>query len=409
MAITQYDTALASIWDSYDEPDQMTILDVPSVDQLRRIVVMHREIFHALIRWDDQGPERLTLSVLQGARVCLGAPGSGTQLLAKALLKRHGVVPEKAVLLSVPDMVARIHNGELDAGFFMSAIPSEALKTVVNDTHNRFLSTDPRSVARLLGPQLKAARIEPGTYGAQRPEEYIDTVSTQAVLVARQGLSVDLVETLTGAIFEMQDFIGIPGDMSEDLSSLELHPGALAYYQEAGIYPSPVPITLLDLLDFGARTLAILVILVGGYQGVLKLRRDVTSSDIGRRVLAISVEPDEPESVRKLLEIRDAEIRDRAQLHWWRNGELDRSRWRDLHNLIDDRIKIAKENLTAALAEDLRIVGHESNLTIRRERFRALQDRAWRYFQSGELDTSHQAMLMEVIQVGLSEQTEGTE
>ncbi len=283
------------------------------------------------------------------------------------------------------------------------------LRTVVDDSHNRLLSTDPRSIASLLGPALKAARIAPGTYGAQRSEEYIDTVSTQAVLVARQGLSVDLVETITRAIFEMQDFIGIPWDMSEDLSSLELHPGALAHYQEAGIYPSPDKITLANLLDMSWRTLAILVILVGGYQGVLKLRRDVTSSDIGRKVLAISVEPDEPESVRKLLEIRDAEIRDRAQLHWWRNGELDRSRWRDLHNLIDDRIKIAKENLTAALAEDLRIVGHESNLTIRREHFRALQERAWQYFQSGELDTSHQAMLMEVIQVGLSEQTEGTE
>ncbi|MCH7869610.1 MAG: hypothetical protein IH881_18095 [Myxococcales bacterium] len=46
---------------------------------------------------------------------------------------------------------------------------------------------------------------------------------------------------------------------------------------------------------------------------------------------------------------------------------------------------------------------------VRRERFRALKERAWQYFQSGELDTSHQAMLMEVIQVGLSEQTEGTE
>ena len=76
---------------------------------------------------------------------------------------------------------------------------------------------------------------------------------------------------------------------------------------------------------------------------------------------------------------------------------------------IDDRIKIAKENLTAALAEDLRNVAEEPNLDIRRERFRPLQDRVWQYFQRGELDTAHQAMLLEVIQLGLDEQTMQTE
>ena len=199
--------------------------------------------------------------------------------------------------------------------------------------------------------------------------------------------------------------------MSQNLNSLELHPGALAYYKDAGIYPRPDKITLANLLDMSWRTLAILVILVGGYQGVLKLRRDATSNEIGRRILAISVEPDESESVRKLLEIRDVEIRDRVRFRWWRTGELDRSRWRDLHDLIDDRIKIAKENLTAALAQDLRTIAQESNSdpTLRRERLRPLQERAWQYFQSGELDASHQAMLMEVIQEGISQQTEGTE
>ncbi len=417
VAITQYDTALASIFgDPYGEPELIKELNIPSVDRLRRIVVLHEEMLHALIRWDrgiDEGPERLTLSVLHDARVCLGAPGSGTQVLAKVLLRRHGVVPKEEVLLSVPDMVARIHNGELDAGFFMSAVPSEALRTVVNDSRNRLLSTDPQSVAGLLGPAVRSTRIPPGTYVVQLPGEHIDTVSTWAVLVARQDLSLELVKTITSAIFETQDFLRIPGGesaMSQDLNSLELHPGALAYYQDADIYPSPDTITLADLLDMSWRALAILVILVGGYQGILKLRRDRTSNEIARRILAISVDAGEPDSVNKLLEIRTREIRERVRWRWWRLGELDKSRWRYLHDLINHRIDGARDNLTRAIAEELRAVEQETVLgdAARLDSLGSLQERVWRCFEKGELDASQHGMLTGAIRDSMRQITEAT-
>ena len=143
--------------------------------------------------------------------------------------------------------------------------------------------------------------------------------------------------------------------------------------------------------------------LVAGYQGILKLRRDRTSNEIGRRVFSISLESDEPNSVHNLLEIRDGEIRERVQRRWWRRGELDKSRWRYLHDLINDRIRLAKENLTAALAEDLRELAHEagSDDAERRQRLQSLEERVWAYFQKGELDASHQSLLMEVIQRNL--------
>ena len=112
------------------------------------------------------------------------------------------------------------------------------------------------------------------------------------------------------------------------------------------------------------------------------------------------MEASTPDSVHYLLEIRDSEIRERVQRRWWRTGELDKGRWRYLHDLINDRIKEAKENLTAALAEDLRKLASETGLdsSVGHARLRSLEGRVWGYFQKGELDTSHQALLLEVMQ-----------
>jgi hypothetical protein len=247
-------------------------------------------------------------------------------------------------------MVARINSGELDAGFFVSHLPSEVLKTVANDDRNILLSVDPRSAAGLLSAALSLTRIPEETYGAQRPgEPPIDTLSTRAVLVAKENLSANLVERITKALFSAQDFLGIEGGedtMAMELRSLALHPGARAYY-EGRFIPYPGGVTWSEIVGFMWRALAILVILAGGYQGILKLRRDRISNGLGREILAVPIDRGE-ESVRKLIEIRDGELLRRVRLRWWKGDELDRSRWRNLHDLINDRIKEAKENAAFA-------------------------------------------------------------
>ncbi|MEE8250174.1 MAG: TAXI family TRAP transporter solute-binding subunit [Gemmatimonadales bacterium] len=406
MAILQYDVALASLWSSdiYDSPRLGNT--IPQVTGLRRIAALHEESIHVLMRRDRIPPEMVehpTLAALQNALVCLGPPKSGTQVMAQALLDHHGVVPKTELFLSVPDMEARLHSGAIDAGFFFGHVPSEALNSLVNNDQFRLLSIDPGAVAGHLTSALTISTIEPGTYRAQREgEPAVDTVSTWAVLVTREDLPFN-VRQITEALFEGTAFLDIDGGveiMARDLPSLPLHPAVAEYFRDEGIFP-PEPV--FDWLTATWRSLAILVMLVAGYQGILKLRRDRTSNEIGRRVFAISLESDEPNSVHNLLEIRDGEIRERVQQRWWRRGELDKSRWRYLHDLINDRIRLAKENLTAALAEDLRELAHEagSDVAGRHQRLQSLEERVWTYFQKGELDASHQALLMEVIQRNL--------
>ena len=428
LAIMQYDTALASMWSSivYGREVADTLpLAIPTVEGLRRIAALHEESLHVLIRGEAlpknlpnvsqpaDRPERYTLDALNNRRVCLGPENSGTQVIAKMLLMKHQITPMEEVYLSVPDMVARIGSGEIDAGFFVSHIPGEALKTIVHDDRNRLLSIDLRKISSLLGPALRASTISKRTYGAQREDEPpINTVTTRAVLVTHKDFSDDVARTITAAIFDGADFLGIEGGaktMAKEMKSLPLHEGAKISYEKRGYAPRDWwKLRWEEVVGVAWRILAILVILIGGYQGLLRIRRDRTSNEIGRRVLAISLDPDEPNSVRQLLEIRDGEIRDRVLRRWWHAGELDKTRWRFLHELINDRIKAAKEHLTAALADSLRKVAQEtcSNSTERREHLRSLEGRVWQYFQKGELDASHQAMLLEVLKEGLLEKAE---
>jgi hypothetical protein len=412
LAIMQYDVALASLWspDLYDSPRLRDA--IPHVNGLRRIAALHEEKVHILMRRDRIPPEmreRPTLAALQNALVCLGPTKSGTQIIAQALLYHHGIVPKAELFLSVPDMVARLHSGEIDAGFFFSHVPTEALKTIAHNDQFQLLSIDPGSVAGQLASALTVSHIEPGTYRAQREgERAIDTVSTWAVLVTREDLPFN-VGKITEALFEGTAFLGIDGGveiMARDLASLPLHPDAERYYQQAGY----LPFRRVDWLAVIWRSLASLVILVGGYQGALRIRRDRTSNEIVRRVLGISLDADTPDSVSKLVEIRTGEIRKRVRWRWWRLGELDKSRWRYLHDLINDRIKGARENLARAIAEEFREVEQETGLddTARLDILRSLQERIWRCFEKGELDASQHGMLLGAIQEGMRQITEPT-
>jgi TRAP transporter TAXI family solute receptor len=213
LAIVQYDVALASLWSPklYHTAQLGDSFRIPRIKGLRRIATLHEEKLHALIRRDrihKTTRGRPTLRVLNGTRVCVGPEHSGTQVLARALLRHHGIATTESMFLSVPDMVARIHSGEIDAGFFMSHVPSEALKTVAHDGRMRLLSIDPRHVLSIdprhvvgmLGPAVRVSTIEPGVYGAQLEDEPpVDTISTWAVLATLDDLPFD-VEEITRAV-----------------------------------------------------------------------------------------------------------------------------------------------------------------------------------------------------------------
>ena len=76
---------------------------------------------------------------------------------------------------------------------------------------------------------------------------------------------------------------------------------------------------------------------------------------------------------------------------WWRWGELDKGRWRYLHDLIEDRIRESQENVARAIVANIRdLVRHPD-----KERAAAIEDRIWHDLEHGEIRDSHRKMLLE--------------
>ena len=409
IAIMQYDTALA-VHLGRSRPVFKTAIEIKDkngkpikVRGLRRILAFHEEKVHILIRkskLSDRANVHPTVEVLRGRRVCLGPEKSGTRILTQAILMHHDVPLDSVeeVFLSVPEMVHQLHGGDIEAGVFVGGVPSQALQTVLADDQFRLLSIDRRKMAKMLGPALRVSRILPGTYGCQpEGDPAVETIATRSVLVTRENLPQFDVGKITRVLFEGAAFLGIDEKtMGEPLPSLPLHPAAEGYYREAGHLPAPPP--PFDWLTATWKSLASLVILIGGYQGILKLRRGRVHNEVARRIFEISVSASELHSVQLLVTIR-SEIDGRVKRRWWTPDELDRSRWQALVNLIESRKKEAQENLTRALLREMRAHRAQGDLDAaqRRELYAALEERSWQHLENGELDEPQHSLLLKVI------------
>ncbi|UCF81502.1 MAG: TAXI family TRAP transporter solute-binding subunit [Acidobacteriota bacterium] len=433
IAIMQYDAALAS---RFGKPRFVYNLDldelsVPTVSNIQRLAVLHDAKVQMFIRREklalleeslNQGlpPSKRTAITTLGEvatalgklppgepklRVCLGPVNSATQMVARVVLKHHGVHSDSItpLFLSVPNMVARLHSEEIDVGFFVSYVPCLAIRTILNDDSIKLLSMAPKEQALMSGTVFTMSTIEPGTYACQREDEpAIQTLSIHEVLATTEDLPFD-VKAITRAIFEGEAFLNIAGGadaLALDLASLPLHPDAKEYYQEAGHLPATfVWHQPFEWIHATWRLLATLVIVVAGCAGVIKLKRNRTATEIGRKILAISPGVTESDSVEKLLVIRD-EIQERVRRRWWHLGELDNSHWRYLHGLIDDRVNEAKKILTRALVSEIRRYGKDGAMdgAVRQARHDSLMQRIWAFFESGELEAAQHDLLLKMLQ-----------
>lgn len=271
LAIIQYDVVLASL----GNPERIYGVPLPEdikisrIKDLRRITRFHLETVHIMVRRDKLTPEQESqppLKALKSLRVCLGPKYSGTRLLARAILAHHDIDPKSRILLPVPDMVDRIHGGEIDAGFFVSYVPSIAVKTLLDNAEIKLLSSDPKRIARMIGSAINMTEIPQYEYACQlEGETAVKTIETKAVLVARENMPQ--VEKITKAIFEGEAFLDIEGGvetMKEDLPSIHLHPDAKKYYLKKGFLPSKIPINWFRQSWY---TLACFMIIAGALRG----------------------------------------------------------------------------------------------------------------------------------------------
>ncbi len=185
-----------------------------------------------------------TLADLKGKRISVGAPGSGTELNARAIMKAAGLSYDdfsKVEYLSFSESVELIKNRQLDITLQSAGLGVAALRDLAASVPIVVIPI-PADVVRNVGrPVYQPAMIPAGTYDGQL--EAVETASIRSVLVTHDTVPEDVIYRMTKAIFEHLDELAAAHAAAKGITlenavrnlSVPLHPGAAAYYREAGL------------------------------------------------------------------------------------------------------------------------------------------------------------------------------
>ncbi len=393
MAIMQSDVAIAmglgsravyrdddiEFEDESGNPLRMDVHRIATLWDEKVYVVAREEILR------DDANTLDALKSIEDLKVCMGAKNSGTQLLAQAVFTAHGVTVKEQLFLPPDVMAAQLRSGRIDAAVVVSGQPSDILRELLNDPDFRLLELDWDKTKKLTqSATFRETRIDHGG-------ESIKTISTRAVLVTTDDLPD--VKKITRAIHAGYAILGVAETLATAVPSLPLHPDAEAVYRELLLLPDhPRP----HWLEVIAAALTVIVVVVGTAKGFRLLVRERIVNQVKGRVLDIPLDSALRDAIPRLSAVRN-ELRERARKKWWDPGHLDKSRWNDLAEMLDNRIEEAKSALTRGLLGEVRCLqGLDDSLAI--EQGLSLRQRAWRHAENGYLDEAQLGLVLRALE-----------
>jgi len=185
-----------------------------------------------------------SLSGLKGKRVSVGAPGSGTEVNAKAILAANGISYDdiKEQRLNFNETADALANGDIDVGFWSVGAPTSAILNLATTQSIRMIELSEQEIAatHAADPIFARATLPGGTYTGI--ESDVTVLGIPNVLTTSADMPNDLAYALTRALYEHLDELSIIHPASRQISvefTLEtmpvpLHPGAARYYEEIG-------------------------------------------------------------------------------------------------------------------------------------------------------------------------------
>lgn len=208
---------------------------------LRGISAMHPNYIQIVAR-ADSGIK--TLADLKGKRISVGAPKSGTELNARAILAAAGMSYkdfDKVEYLPYAESVELLKNRQIDVTLQSSGLGSPALRDLANAADVIFVTIPPSVIAKVGDAAYVSAPIPANTYKGQTTD--IPTASVINFLVTHDGVSKDVVYRMTRSMFEnLNDLVAAhAAAKSVKLQTatanmpIPLHPGAEKYYREMGV------------------------------------------------------------------------------------------------------------------------------------------------------------------------------
>lgn len=210
------------------------------LDKLRGIAAIYPNYIQ-IVASADSGIT--TLADLKGKSVSVGAPKSGTELNARAILAAAGMSYDdlgKVEYLPFAESVELMKNRQLDATLQSAGLGVASLKDLSTSIPITVVSV-PADVAETLGAPYTAGEIPAGTYEGQ--DEAVTTVAVRNYLVTSDAVSDDVAYAMTKAMFENLDEMKAAHaaanaiDVQNALQGMPIpvHPGAQKYYDEVGV------------------------------------------------------------------------------------------------------------------------------------------------------------------------------
>ena len=185
-----------------------------------------------------------TLADLKGKRISVGAPKSGTELNARAVLKAAGLTYkdfDKVEYLPFGESVELMKNRRLDVTLQSAGLGVSALRDLAASMKIVVVEVPPDVVAKIGDPAYQPAVIPAGTYEGQTKDA--PSIAIQNFLVTHEGVSTDTVYKMTKALWEHLDALAAAHSAGKSIKlqnalkgmPLPLHPGAEKYYREIGM------------------------------------------------------------------------------------------------------------------------------------------------------------------------------
>lgn len=191
----------------------------------------------------DSGIE--SLSDLAGARVSVGAPGSGTEVSAQTLLDANGMSYDdfsSTQRLNFNETADALRDGDIDVGFWSVGPPTSSIMSLATSRDIRVveLSREEIDNAIAVEPTFAPFNLPGGLYDGV--DSTVLTIGTPNVLVVNEAMDEELAYNIVRMMYEnVQELIDVhPAansttvEFSMDATPIPLHAGALRYYEEIG-------------------------------------------------------------------------------------------------------------------------------------------------------------------------------
>ncbi len=184
-----------------------------------------------------------TVADLKGKRISVGAPKSGTELNARAVLKAAGLTYkdfDKVEYLPFGESVELMKNRQLDVTLQSAGLGVASIRDLATSIKIVVVPIPADVVKKVGDPAYMAAMIPAGTYEGQSAD--VATAAISNILVSHSGVSNELAYQMTKQMYGNLDTMVAAHKAATAIKlqnaanvPIPLHPGAEKFYKEAGV------------------------------------------------------------------------------------------------------------------------------------------------------------------------------